>query len=88
MSHTKGPWLYRGKSESVHKACDTHPYGRQIFRFVEDEAPSDDDLALMLAAPELIEALMGYVGWIESGRRDVDLYDRAKAAIAKARSHE
>lgn len=59
--HTPGPWLYRGKSSSVHEASDTHPYGRQIFRFHEgfngDELPSDGDLAVLLAAPQLLMAL-------------------------------
>jgi len=55
--HTPGPWLSRGKSDSVHESSDTHPYGCQIFRFAEDQGPSDDDLNLILSAPDLLEAL-------------------------------
>lgn len=55
--HTPGPWLSRGKSDSVHESSDTHPYGCQIFRFADDQGPSDDDLNLILSAPDLLEAL-------------------------------
>jgi hypothetical protein len=67
---TKGPWLFRAKSSTVHKASDTHPYGDQIFEFVdgfEDETmPSDADLKLVLAAPELYEALKSATAYIEA----------------------
>jgi len=60
-AHTPGPWLYRGKSSSVHEACDTHPYGRQIFQFHEGfndaDLPSEADLSVILAAPQLLMAL-------------------------------
>ena len=59
--HTPGPWLYRGKSSSVHEASDTHPYGRQIFQFHEgfndEDLPREADLSLILAAPQLLMAL-------------------------------
>jgi hypothetical protein len=55
--HTPGPWLGRSKSDSVHRPCDTHPYGDQIFAFHPDYAPNDADHALILAAPELLAAL-------------------------------
>lgn len=59
--HTPAPWLYRGKSGTVHKPCDTHPYGEQIFGFHDDEfdnrSPSEADLSLILAAPRLLAAL-------------------------------
>lgn len=59
--HTPGPWLLRDKSDSVHEACATHPFGRQIFRFhggfEGEEAPSDADVRLILAAPDLLIAL-------------------------------
>lgn len=80
--HSQRPWLYRGKSDSVHERCDTHPYGRQIFRFVEDEAPSDSDLNVILAAPDLLEALEAVVRVAD---RATDEFDMARAAIAKAK---
>ena len=52
--HTPGPWLHRGKSDSVHQASKTHPYGATIFRFDEEEGPSDEDLSLILSAPDLL----------------------------------
>ena len=55
--HTTGPWLSRWKSDSVHESSDTHPYGCQIFRFADGQGPSDDDLNLILSAPDLLEAL-------------------------------
>lgn len=55
--HTPAPWLGRGKSDSVHRPCDTHPYGDQIFAFHPDYAPNDADHALILAAPKLLAAL-------------------------------
>lgn len=54
---TKGPWLYRGKSDSVHERDSKYPYGSVIFQFHDEGSPSNADLALILAAPELLEAL-------------------------------
>lgn len=78
--HTPGPWLGRGKSDSVHRPCDTHPYGDQIFAFHPDYAPNDADHALILAAPKLLAALEAIVGAINKGgaylascRRDAEL---------------
>lgn len=62
-AHTPGPWLYRGKSDSVHASSETHPYGEYLFAFQEECAPNDADLALILAAPELLEALVNMVEW-------------------------
>ena len=57
--HTPRPWLHRAKSDSVHKPPPEQPYqfGDQIFRFHDEQGPSDADLALILAAPDLLEAL-------------------------------
>ena len=83
--HTPGPWLSRGKSDSVHESSDTHPYGCQIFRFADDQGPSDDDLNLILSAPDLLEALEDIVQWIERGDFEESFLAAARAAIAKAR---
>lgn len=89
---TPGPWLSRGKSDSVHESSDTHPYGCQIFRFADDQGPSDDDLNLILSAPDLLEALKNLMLWLENcdtSFMDDDNYmadhDKARAAIARAR---
>jgi hypothetical protein len=79
--HTPGPWLYRGKSDSVHRPSETHPYGETIFRFDDEESPFDEDLNLILAAPELLEALQD----VESlGLLPPSLLIKARAAITKA----
>jgi hypothetical protein len=90
--HTPGPWLSRGKSDSVHESSDTHPYGCQIFRFADDQGPSDDDLNLILSAPDLLEALE-YVADIDVSGADDSVIrfllaaaqNKARAAIARAR---
>lgn len=83
--HTPGPWLSRGKSDSVHESSDTHPYGHQIFMFAEDQGPSDDDLNLILSAPDLLEALEEVVQWLELGDHEGPMYDKCKSSIARAR---
>lgn len=57
IDYTPAPWLSRGKSDSVHEVCNTHPYGTQIFRFHDDQGPSDADLSLILGAPVMYAAL-------------------------------
>jgi hypothetical protein len=91
--HTKGPWLYRGKSDSVHMPDAEYPYGKQIFQFRDECSPSDADLTLVLASPDLLDALIDLVDDI-SDRFDMDspstnpgikIYvERARSAIAKA----
>jgi hypothetical protein len=54
---TRGPWLHRGKSDSVHVPHPDYPYGDEIFRFHDDLGPSDDDLSVILAAPLMHTAL-------------------------------
>ena len=94
--HTAGPWLSRGKSDSVHESSNTHPYGCQIFRFAEDQGPSDDDLNLILSAPDLLEALEKLLADFESAIHNeydgthvlngiLAEVDYARAAIARAR---
>jgi len=79
----------------VHESSDTHPYGCQIFRFAEDQGPSDDDLNLILSAPDLLEALeylfADYKALADSGDagnwalEDITAGKKAMAAIARAR---
>jgi hypothetical protein len=73
--HTPGPWLFRGKSSSVHEQPKNEPgekctYGKQIFRFRDDDDEvagiSDEDLALILAAPEMLAALEKCVAALEA----------------------
>ncbi|MGU3628120.1 hypothetical protein [Comamonas sp. C24C] len=68
---TPGPWLHRGKSDSVHKSPSAEQYaqgyrfGETIFQFHEESPPSDADLALILAAPELLHALQESLSALE-----------------------
>lgn len=55
--HTPGPWLYREKNCAVYTASSTHPYGQFIFGFDQDNPPEDADANLVIAAPELLDAL-------------------------------
>lgn len=81
--HTPGPWLFRGKSESVHARCETHPYGEVLFQFNDECAPSDQDLNLILASPYMLEALQMVM---RRGRIDdsEEAMNQVAAAIAKA----
>ena len=89
---TPGPWLYRGKSNSVHESCSTHPFGHTIFVFDDDAPLRDPDLSLILAAPDLLEALEQMIdeygtagdGWPRNNKALRD----ARAAISKARGQQ
>ena len=82
--HTPGPWLYRAKSDSVHKPPAEQPYqfGDLIFRFHDECGPNNEDLALILAAPELLEALQDMVS--DHASLSAATLAFARAAITKA----
>ncbi len=94
-THTPGPWLFRAKSDSVYTPPTPgtpYTYGDFIFAFSDNDGPNDEDLALILAAPDLLDALRD----LDSRLRDcfaipgvADAYDSAYQdsvadAIAKA----
>lgn len=95
---TPGPWLYRGKSNSVHESCSTHPFGHTIFVFDDDAPLRDPDLSLILAAPDLLEALEAILPFVprtsasEGGAskysENVKAADMVRAAINKARNQQ
>ena len=85
--HTPGPWLYRAKSDSVHKPPAEQPYqfGDLIFRFHDECGPNNEDLALILAAPELLEALQYMLNVCPAiDAQGEEAHYQARAAIAKA----
>lgn len=64
---TEGPWLYRAKSGSWHKASDTHPYGLPFITTpdacdMEFENPADAELIAL--APEMAAAILECAGWM------------------------
>jgi hypothetical protein len=100
--HTPGPWLFRGKSSSVHEQPENKPgekytYGKQIFRFRDDDDEvagiSDEDLALILAAPDMLAALEAILPMLPQSLTTAtggdpswtDAIRRVESAIEKAR---
>jgi len=85
---TRGPWLHRGKSDSVHTQIKDYPYGDMIFQFHDEGSPSDSDLALILAAPQLLSALESLLGKAYKQNFNdsyPEILDACESAIAKAR---
>jgi len=87
-AHTPGPWLFRAKNESVWTqppAGSLYKFGDHIFTFHDEDGPSDEDLNLILAAPDLFDALQGLLAVYQAmgnprGPKEI----LAEAAIAKA----
>jgi hypothetical protein len=95
--HTPGPWLFRGKSNSVHAApteINGYQYGKELFRFDPENVPSVFDIDLILAAPDLLDALKAILPFIPKSTvldggpnkysAAVIAADKVRAAIAKA----
>lgn len=79
----------------MHESSETHPYGSQIFRFADDQGPSDDDLNLILSAPDLLEALESWIAYHDDGEDGIDsmlryakAIDMTRAAISRAKGEE
>jgi hypothetical protein len=88
--HTPGPWAYRGKNDAVYTAPPAgspYKYGDFIFRFHNEDGPSGEDLDLILAAPELLQALQSVVaehGGTRAWASDDPRAIACVAAVAKA----
>lgn len=62
--HLEGPWLFRPSGESVYTAPEPgtcYKYGEFIFGFHPVSGPSDEVLALVLAAPKMLAALKAMI---------------------------
>lgn len=87
-NHTPGPWLWRDKDSSVRvPGGNGYPYGPSVLRIVEGDDGcaqiSDADLALVLAAPDLLAAAEQVLReWTGTGVCDCGVL---ADAIAKAR---
>ncbi len=103
---TPGPWFWtetHGQAVALMAAggkwvadpqCDISDYGLRSFHWTD---VSEEDAALIAAAPDLLEALQNYVGLFDNAiyRRQLSgdgLYDEtvrvARAAIARATGSE
>ena len=87
--HTPGPWVYRGKSDAVYTPSTdpVYKYGSQIFRFHDEDGPNDADLDLVLAAPDLLDALQAisaYWDEVVPPSHMSDMHKAARAALQKA----
>lgn len=86
--HTPGPWLFRNKDSSIRRTSETHPYGGQIARFDEDDdghaVVSEEDLDLILAAPDLLAACERALLALLQGNSEA-AREEMEAAIAKAK---
>jgi hypothetical protein len=91
--HTPGPWTWEVLDGTDVGSIDG-PDGKRACWFGDDEQyyptggtpPDQADLALMLAAPDLLAALKRSLDWLASypGGNAQHAYDAARAAIAKA----
>ena len=79
--HTPGPWIYDKKDGSIGTqdglTVTAGSYGYDI-------ACSDADGILMASAPELLEALQEITKWMVVGELEGEMYQKARAVIAKA----
>lgn len=86
MKHTKGPWVIHESNAIVGEKLDDHPIWLRpvIARFATGVRPAD--ARLMVAAPELLEALQGILSCVSVRIDDprIEKFDAARAAIAKA----
>lgn len=78
-THTPGPWSFDDYSNLI-RGSD----GWSVANFEHAGCPDIDDLPLILAAPDLLEALKDFVA--EFG--ECGLTEKARTAIAKAEGRE
>lgn len=93
--HTKGPWIIRKGDEWTHDVVTHHgelpdgsPNAWNIATINGRRDEAKENLALIAAAPDLLEALDELVRHQEAlGRHNV-IIDKSRAAIAKARGEK
>lgn len=73
--HAPGPWTWDSDEDLV---CDSRGNGiAEVYSFSKDGK-------LIAAAPELLEAVKGFMRWLDSDISLQEAKDMARAAIAKA----
>lgn len=92
---TPGPWLFRNKSDTMHTKHPDYPYGAAFFGFDSEFSPNEADINLIVAAPDMYEALAAILPFVpktsasEGGAsmfsENVRAADKVRAALAKAR---
>jgi hypothetical protein len=92
--HTPGPWIWRGKSGSLHRVGEPpYPYGARVlaptyeYDSGVDTEVSDADACLIAAAPDLLAALRAMVAEFEKfSRYGSPIARDANEAMRAARS--
>jgi len=87
MDYTKGPWILNGDIENVNGECVATPCEPGI------TFPNDADIPLILAAPEMCEALKSCLEWCETiedeeSRLPLDVKMHALNVLSKAEGSE
>lgn len=93
---TTGPWLFRHKSDTMHTEHADYPYGAAFFGFDPEFPPSDANLNLIAAAPDMYEALSNgarILRWYKEhggkwNKADEGALVEVEAALAKARGED
>ena len=97
--HTHGPWVWRGKSGSLHRVGDPpYQFGKRVLEPVyeydsgTDIKVSDADAALIAAAPDLLSIVQRFVAlpggaWHPErhAAEEAELMQDARTAIARAK---
>jgi len=93
--HTPGPWFYKlhipdGSADGVYQILDKNDViaildPNDTLAYGERNGELEANAQLITAAPELLEALKTAIHYIpQQGDSDLDAYEIALAAIAKA----
>lgn len=90
---TKGPWCFKRKDDDTDNGGLYNLEGNLVCHFGDSEQyyptdgtpPDEDDMALITAAPDLLEALQGVINkWTFGPAYNAPEFVAARAAIAKA----
>lgn len=89
--HTPGPWetdrnnVHSGQIATIHHCLNNDWVEVWSPNWPADEDEQEANARLIAAAPELLEALEGFVACWDACASPVEFAEKARAAIAKAR---